>query len=490
MGILYASLVSLLSLGAAPVPTTAAPAAAPVETAATKQDLQGTDPLEHLKRHSRITPTVEVYEAVSPSVVFIQIEGTRRVRSLLGNRARVQRSSGSGTGVVIHEEGYLVTNYHVVRDADPGRIQVSFVDDPVPYRAELLSYREHEDLALLRITGSMEPFAPTPNLPARQEGNLTRDRGRQKFPTVRMGTSADLMPGERVVAIGNPHGQTHTVSEGIISGLHRDVDVEGPGFSLNFSNLIQTDASINLGNSGGPLLNVHGELIGINTVMNTAAENIGYAIPVDRVRDVLTQQLFPSAQNAWLGYEVEVGGEDLRVSRVWPGSPADRAGICTGDLVLRIAGKEVTDEASLLNANLHVKPYRNTEVLIESPVSGRISKQLTPWDRVSGILYENIGLTTDEVRNGRQHFVVVDRIRAESPAAELGLKPGDWLYAAKFQVNRLGTRSLPIGHRDDLLRLVGALPSGSSVELEIFRDENEDKTFTTDERYRGQLQLP
>ena len=394
---------------------------------------------------------------------------------------------------MIHEDGYLVTNYHVVRDADPGRIQVSFVDDPVPYRAELLSFREHEDLALLRITGSMEPFAPTPTLPPsnpRTEGNLKRDRGRQKFPTVRMGTSADLMPGERVVAIGNPHGQTHTVSEGIISGLHRDVDVEGPGFSLNFSNLIQTDASINLGNSGGPLLNVHGELIGINTVMNTAAENIGYAIPVDRVRDVLTQQLFPSAQNAWLGYEVELDSEELRVAKVWPGSPADRAGICAGDRVLRVAGKEVSDEATLLNANLHVKPYRNTEVLIDSPSQGRISKQLTPWDRVSGILYENLGLTTEEVRQGRQRYVIVDRVRPDSPAEELALQSGDWLYAAKFRVNRLGTRSLPIGHQDDLLRLVGALPSGSKVEFEVFRDLNEDNVFTTDERHRGHLELP
>ena len=100
------------------------------------------------------------------------------------------------------------------------------------------------------------------------DGSATASRGEVAFPTVRMGTSADLMPGERVVAIGSPHGQTYTVSSGIISGLHRDIAV--PGRNLNFRGLIQTDASINFGNSGGPLLNIHGELIGINTVMTVS----------------------------------------------------------------------------------------------------------------------------------------------------------------------------------------------------------------------------
>ena len=94
----------------------------------------------------------------------------------------------------------------------------------------------------------------------------------------------------------------YTVSTGIISGLHRDVSV--PGRDLNFRGLIQTDASINFGNSGGPLLNIHGELIGINTVMNASAENIGFAIPVDRVRQVLEDVLFPNARRTWLGFDV------------------------------------------------------------------------------------------------------------------------------------------------------------------------------------------
>ena len=215
---------------------------------------QQTKDLEALKRYSRITPVVEVYRTVSPSVVFIQTKPASRVRSVLGNRSPIPNSGGSGTGVVIQEDGYLVTNFHVVRDADPAQIQVSFEDDPTPYRAELLSYRELEDLALLRIIGPMRG-AKQINIPAGQQGKLKRDGTlegpRTKFPTVRMGTSADLMPGERVIAIGNPHGQTHTVTEGIISGLHRDVQVGGR-YGQIFPNLIQTDASINLATPVAP----------------------------------------------------------------------------------------------------------------------------------------------------------------------------------------------------------------------------------------------
>ena len=120
-----------------------------------------------------------------------------------------------------------------------------------------------------------------------------------------MGTSADLMPGERVIAIGNPYGQSHTVSTGIISGLHRDVPIPDQG--LHFRDLIQTAASINLGNSGGPLLNIYGELIGINTVISAGAENIGFAIPVARVKFVLSNYLLDlRVARSYLGAEFDV----------------------------------------------------------------------------------------------------------------------------------------------------------------------------------------
>ena len=231
-----------------------------------------------LQEEERITPEVRIVQAVVPAVVFIETEflAQRNSFGFLFSRSY----EGSGSGVVVHPDGYIVTNYHVVAGARA--IKVSFARIPGQFEAELVSFKRSEDLALLRI------------------------RGDGPFPTVRLGTSSDLLEAERVVAIGNPYGQTHTVSKGIISGLHRDVQV--PGQNLVFTDLIQTDASINFGNSGGPLLNIRGELIGINTAMNSQAENIGFAIPVDRVRDVLNDILFPRARRSWLGFELAEDG--------------------------------------------------------------------------------------------------------------------------------------------------------------------------------------
>jgi S1-C subfamily serine protease len=265
------------------------------------QGLQATVDADEMRKR-RITPTVSVVQAASPAVVYIQTGATVLGRDIFG-RIVSREFGGAGSGVVIRKEGFIITNYHVVRDAD--RITVSFdkAFDDTEYKANLVSYVEDEDLALLKIAGD------------------------RVFPTIPLGRSHDLMPGETVVAIGNPYGQTITVTGGIISGLHRNVPVpQSGGGVLQFPDLIQTDASINPGNSGGPLLNVNGELIGINTAMNMQAQNIGFAIPVDRVRSVLENQLLsPETAPAWLGFEIEPG-DHLCIARVVPGSPARRPG--------------------------------------------------------------------------------------------------------------------------------------------------------------------
>ncbi len=450
-------------------------------------------PLDDLKSISRITPVVQVYQAVSPAVVYIQTQTrvqSRAAFNVLGMGSNTHMRAGSGTGVVIHEDGIVVTNYHVVRGADPQHLTVSFVNDPTLYLAELLSSSEAEDLALMRIRGAMHGSKPV-NIHTSFEGNLKRAAiptgPRTKFPTVTLGTSSDLMHGERVIAIGNPHGQTYTVSEGIISGLHRDVQVSGQ-FRQKFEGLIQTDASINLGNSGGPLLNVHGEMIGINTVMDTAAENIGFAIPVDRIREVLTNHLFPNAQSAWLGFDFEPG-TDFRVARVWQGSPAALAGICQGDKIISLGGKTLTDESSLLNVGFQILPHTNLEVLTESTTGKRIAKQLTPWNRVEGIIWEDYGVTTEMVRGSRYNYIIVDQIRTGGPAEELGLQKGDWLRAAGFQVESQGRRSIEFRNHKDLVRLSSALSKGGELDLEIYRDLDDNGVFTRNEQHRGPLVL-
>ncbi|MFT5197947.1 MAG: serine protease Do [Planctomycetota bacterium] len=451
------------------------------------------NPLEDLQSISRVTPVTRVYQVVSPAVVYIQTQTRVQSRdgfNVLGMGANTHMRAGSGTGVVIHEDGIVVTNYHVVRGADPRHLTVSFVNDPTLYLAELLSFRESEDLALLRIRGAMYGSKPI-NIHSSFEGNLKRadvpTGPRTKFPTVRMGVSSDLMPGERVIAIGNPHGQTYTVSEGIISGLHRDVQVGGQ-FKQKFEGLIQTDASINLGNSGGPLLNIHGEMIGINTVMNTAAENIGFAIPVDRIREVLTEHLFPNAQSAWLGFDFELG-TDFRVAKVWEGSPAALAGICQGDRIISMGGKVLTDQSSLLKAGFLVRPYTNIEILTETEPGKRIAKQMTPWNRVEGLIWEDFGLTTELKPGNRHNYVLVDQVRMGGPAEDLGLKRGDWLRAAGFQTPGQVRRSIEFRNHKDLVRLSGALPDGGEVDLEIYRDLDDNGVYTRNEQHRGPLVL-
>lgn len=427
--------------------------------AAAPQTTDQDGPYRALQSVERVTPEVLVVRAVAPSVVFIETEATQRVNTFFGLRNRTV--AGSGSGVVIHADGFIVTNYHVVRGAES--ITVTFDGDPRRYPAELVSFKHSEDLALLRI----EP-----------------PRGVSGFPTARMGTSADLMRGERVVAIGNPHGQAHTVSTGIVSGLHRDVPL--PDHGLHFQGLIQTDASINLGNSGGPLLNIRGELIGINTVMNSMAENIGFAIPVDRVREVLTETLYPQAQRRWLGFTLTAEGP-LRVAAVVPDSPADRVGICEGDELLELAGTPVGNQEEYLHAALALPAEGSIGLRARTPRGERVF-QLDPWDRADGVLFQRMGMTVVERNLGRQRWIVVDKVSPGGPADDLGLQPGDLIPAIRPRVGGV-SEPLRVRERATLAQLVERLEPGIELDLNIFRDDNQDRDYDGDELYKGTLRL-
>ncbi|MEM9378722.1 MAG: trypsin-like peptidase domain-containing protein [Planctomycetota bacterium] len=436
-----------------------------------------TELYDSLRETPRETPESRVATVVKPTVVYVETEHVQAVRTFFGLQRQVKR--GSGSGVVIHPTGFIVTNYHVVEGAR--QIRVSFDGDPQPYAAQLMSFVREEDLALLRIV----PPTPTPRRrPTRDsDGGLQEDPD-WRFPTVRMGTSADLMPGERVVAIGSPHGQTYTVSKGIISGLHRDVPI--PGRGLFFQGLIQTDASINPGNSGGPLLNIHGELIGINTVMDSQAENIGFAIPVDRVRQVLTDILFPRANRVWLGFEVEPQGEALIVSDVWQDGPAAGAGICQGDRVVSIDGRPVRDAESLLLAKLQVDPGKVVRVGIERPDDGAVETTLRSWDELNGTFFEDIGMSVAEVQIDRSRYLMVDQVRPGSAAADLGVAPGDVIPAARPRTFR---RSAPVRLSDkaSLRMLLDRVPKGTEIEIDAYRDMNGDSIYQRDELLKGVL---
>ncbi len=205
----------------------------------------------------RHTPIVKAIQRAESAVVNIHGNKTITNTSANGGAPTKQEVNGMGTGVIIDPRGYIITNLHVVEDV--ARIEVTLADGTSTH-AKLINYDPETDLALIKI-------------PA------TRD-----LPVIPVGTSSDLLRGETVIAIGNPFGYNHTVTVGIISGLHRDIAVNG---TQQYLDLIQTNADINPGNSGGPLLNAEGDVIGINVAVRIGAQGIGFAIPIDKSLEVM-----------------------------------------------------------------------------------------------------------------------------------------------------------------------------------------------------------
>ncbi len=428
-----------------------------------------------LQKVDRINPVVLVAQAVTPAVVFIQTEVTGLQQDFFG--LREYRGVGAGTGVVVRSEGFIVTNYHVVRGARA--IRVTFVDDPMPWPAEVVSYIESEDLALLRVVPRSTDGVSTTIAPG-GTSRLTATQAPPGFAAARMGTSSDLMPGEQVVAIGNPHGQSHTVSTGIISGLHRDIPISDQG--LYFSDLIQTDASINFGNSGGPLLNIRGELIGINTVMNTQAENIGFAIPVDRVVEVLNDHLFPQARTSWLGFELATDGS-MEVARVWPEGPAAQAGLCEGDRVLSIGDHALEAPDDWMIATVGIPPGEAVPVRYARG-SRRLDATVRPWEKLDGIIFERLGMTLREVTIGSQRWLLVSEVVEGGPAERTGLEPDDLIAA--IEPNETRKASSP-RTKLRLSQLIQELSRGAPIQIDIYRDEDRDRSYEDEERYTGTI---
>ena len=374
-------------------------------------------------RARRRTPIVEVFEANRDAVVNISTDRVQVVRALgyeslwdeiFGRPREVpleQHVQSVGSGFVVHEDGYIVTNAHVV--ARTAEIRISFADKTTA-PARIVSIDPEHDLAVLRA----EVDRPLPYL--------------------RLARSDDLMIGETVIAIGNPLGLQHTVTSGIVSAVDRDLQFSR---DVVYRGLIQTDAAINPGNSGGPLLNINGELIGVNTAIRGDAQNVGFAIPADRLWEMLPSMLdIERRQRVQFG--LRVGGPQALVADVRAGSPAAAAGLHSGDRIRAFNGRPIRDAIDFYVRMLEERPGDKLELAYERGTRGvtdqaRIELKEIPLPDGQKLTEELFGMKLiefpDEIRKRYELppdvGLFVDSVRRRSPADRVGIQPGDVISA-------------------------------------------------------------
>lgn len=282
-----------------------------------------TTPLSAAENDPRMTPLVQAVKRCEDYVVNIHTEkdGVDEGESRFFT-PRSRRVTGMGTGIVVDERGYIVTNYHVIHDVD--QITVTLKNGEL-LEARPVSFDRRKDMAIIQVN----PQSP--------------------LQVMDMGVSSEVMLAEQVFAVGNAFGYEHTVTAGIVSALGRDVEVDE---TQSYENLIQTDASINPGNSGGPLLNVLGEVIGINVAIRAGAQRIGFAIPIDDARRTVarllsTERLDGIAHGVFATDEQEGDLKKLVVEDIAPGSAAALAGLKKGDTISSVRGVRIEDNADL-----------------------------------------------------------------------------------------------------------------------------------------------
>ena len=336
--------------------------------------------------------------------------------------SRSQRPVKSlGSGFIISADGYILTNNHVVQDADEIKITLS---DKKVYNARLIGRDEKTDLAVLKIDADHD------------------------LPFVELGDSSKLKVGDWLIAIGNPFGLARTVTAGIVSARGRVIG-SGP-----YDDFIQTDASINPGNSGGPLFNVNGEVVGINTAIVASGQGIGFAIPVNMAKDLLPQLKTGKVSRGRLGVHIQDVTPELAasfgldkkqgavISEVIEESPAERAGLKVGDIILAVDGKPVAEMHILPRMIAAKKP--GTKVTLKVLRLGEMQQVNVVLDDLEGgsgtefsqsadDRLEGLGLTVRQLtpelaarqRLALEHGVIISRLDPDGRAADAGLQVGD-----------------------------------------------------------------
>ncbi|PKN09011.1 MAG: peptidase [Deltaproteobacteria bacterium HGW-Deltaproteobacteria-8] len=390
---------------------------------------------------ARRTPVVRVVEEAGPAVVsifstrsqepspFSAVSSSQNQAIELGSQSPQQSTMQSlGSGIIIDGARALVlTNAHVILGATQVTVRLLGGRE---YRAKMVGADADTDLAVLRL----ELPSPPPVL-----------------PQVRLGNSSGLMIGESVIAIGNPYGLAHTVTTGVVSALDRSVSTG----QTTATGLIQTDAAINPGSSGGPLLNALGKVVGINAAIFNRGQGLNFAIPINRATSILRELIAKGRlSHVWIG----LAGEDMDqaqavhfgldrvrgmvVTEVLPGTPAAAAGIRTGDAVLTIDGNDVEEKAQcqlLMHAASKGGPIKMMLRRGRALIQVQVLPQILDKKSGRGLILQRWGFApADDASRGAQ----VGEVRAGGPAADLGFKPGD-------VVHQVGARS--ITNESDLL---------------------------------------
>jgi serine protease Do len=364
----------------------------------------------------RQTPIVKAVQRARPSIVNIRGEKVIPRTDLPSTGAdEGQRVNGMGTGVVIDSRGYILTNHHVVDGVR--QIQVTLADGR-QLTARLVAHDPETDLAIIKVDSPEE------------------------LPAINMGTSSDLMPGEPVVAVGNAYGYEHTVTRGIISALHRAVQISDAQF---YEDLIQTDASINPGNSGGPLLNIDGEMIGINVAVRAGAQGIGFALPADKAVAVAATLLASCGiRDTWHGVVLSddaVGDQGLTVASIDGESPVAESGLRPGDVITAVDDIPLKRHLDFSRAMLERRPGERVCFAVRragQPMKIQITLARAPADPAAGtdLAWELLGLELKPIpanqfrakyRTSYRGGLSVTAVRPGSPAAKQGIRNGDVL---------------------------------------------------------------
>jgi len=352
-----------------------------------------------------------------------------------GEAPKPRRATSLGSGFIIDATGFVVTNNHVIENADEITV---ITHDNEEFKAKLIGTDEKTDLALLKIESG------------------------KPLPFLNWGNSDDTRIGDWVLAIGNPFGLGGSVTAGIVSARQRDINA-GP-----YDDFLQTDASINRGNSGGPMFNMVGEVVGINSAIYSpsgGSVGIGFAIPSNLAKPIIDQiREFGHPRRGWIGVRIQSVSADLAeglklpgakgalVASVTPGGPAELAGIKQGDVVLKFDGRDVTEMRGLPRIVAETPVQKTVDVIVwrkgkEVQLSAKVgeypenedqasvettSKQVEPEDEGSKIESLGIDLATLD-QKGREKFglagdaegVLVTDVDQSGPAAEKDLRAGD-----------------------------------------------------------------